>query len=94
LESVGEGTKRANETAESLTKIVANIADMSDMIKKIYDSSIEQREAVGQATIGLQQISVVVQSNSATSEESAAASQELNSQAETLQHMIAEFKTK
>jgi len=35
-----------------------------------------------------------VQQNSATSEESAASSQELNSQAETLQQMITFFKTK
>jgi methyl-accepting chemotaxis protein len=67
---------------------------MSEMIGKIYDLSVKQSESVYSANKGVAQISQVVQSNSATSEESAASAQELNSQAETLQQMISEFKTK
>ena len=41
---------------------------------------------------GLGQISSVVQNNSAVSEETAAAAEELNSQAELLQQLVAYFK--
>jgi len=43
-------------------------------------------------SVGLSQISQVVQSNSAVSEETAAASEELNSQAELLQNLVSYFK--
>jgi len=43
--------------------------------------------------LGVDQISSVVQTNSATSEESAASSEELNSQAQLLKDMIRKFKT-
>jgi methyl-accepting chemotaxis protein len=42
--------------------------------------------------MGIMQISQVVQSNSATSEETAAAAEELTSQAELLQQLVAYFK--
>ena len=41
---------------------------------------------------GIEQINDVVQTNSATSEECAAASQEMSSEAESLQGMIQKFK--
>ena len=42
-------------------------------------------------SIGIDQISSVVQTNSATSEESAAASEELSAQAETMNVLIGKF---
>ena len=44
--------------------------------------------------MGLDQVSQVVQSNSATAEESAAASQELSGQAEILKEMVGAFNLK
>ena len=43
---------------------------------------------------GILQVSDVVQTNSATSEESAAASEELSSQAELLREQVSQFKLK
>ncbi|MPM98668.1 hypothetical protein SDC9_145856 [bioreactor metagenome] len=45
-------------------------------------------------TLGLEQISQVVQTNSATSEESAAASEELSGQAQILKSLIDDFNLK
>ena len=42
--------------------------------------------------LGVGQVAQVVQSNSATAEESAAASEELSSQAEMLKEMVSKFK--
>jgi methyl-accepting chemotaxis protein len=45
-----------------------------------------------QISIGLTEVSGIVQSNSAVSEQTAAASEELNSQAELLQQLVSYFK--
>ena len=63
-----------------------------ETISKIQNASTEQAEAINQITIGLEQVSAVVQTNSATSEESAAASEELSGQAQMLREEISQFK--
>ena len=47
---------------------------------------------MGQLTVGMEQISSVVQTNSATAEESAAASEELSGQAVILDDLGAKFR--
>ena len=49
-------------------------------------------EEMLEATEGFNQISEVVQNNSATAEESAAASEELSSQATLLRNLVARFQ--
>ncbi|MEG0878813.1 MAG: methyl-accepting chemotaxis protein, partial [Oscillospiraceae bacterium] len=50
--------------------------------------------SIAQVTMGVDQISAVVQTNSATAEESAAASEELSGQAEMLKELVKKFKLK
>lgn len=57
-----------------------------------YDE--EQATAVTQLKGGIEQISAVVQTNSATSEQSASASEELSGQAQMLKQIIGNFKLK
>ena len=52
----------------------------------------DQAEAMKQAELGVNQISEVVQSNSATAEESSATSEELSAQATTMDSLISKFK--
>jgi methyl-accepting chemotaxis protein len=89
---VESGSSIAETTSKSLNTIVVNAAEVSQIIKNIASASSEQAEAIAQVSLGLDQISKVVQSNSAVSEETAAASQELSSQAEILQQLVAYFK--
>jgi methyl-accepting chemotaxis protein len=89
---VESGSIIAETTSKSLNTIVVNAAEVSQIIKNIASASSEQAEAIAQVSLGLDQISKVVQSNSAVSEETAAASQELSSQAEILQQLVAYFK--
>ncbi len=94
VQKVQEGTVTANETAGALQKIVQNITEISTIISEITNSTDKQTEAFLRIKVGVDQISNVVQSNSATSLESAAAAEELSSQSETLREMIKSFKMK
>ncbi len=62
------------------------------MMDSIARASREQADAITQITVGIDQISSVVQTNSATSEESAAASEELSSQAQIMKDLVRKFK--
>lgn len=60
----------------------------------IFQDSTEQVTSINQVTQGIDQISSVVQTNSATAEERAAASEELSGQARMLKNLVAKFRLK
>ena len=90
--SVDAGSEIAEATSLKLDEIVDNAQKVLDIVSAISIASREQAEAVSQVSIGLSQISHVIQANSAVSQETAATSEELNSQAEILQDLVAHFK--
>ncbi|MCL2388104.1 MAG: methyl-accepting chemotaxis protein [Defluviitaleaceae bacterium] len=92
LDTVEIGSEIAKSTATALDTIVSNAGNVRAKIGEITASTTDQENAISQAVQGLFQISQVVQSNSASSEETAAAAQELTSQAEVLQQMVSFFK--
>ena len=91
LQAVFDGSKLAEETAKSLKSSSEKSLQVSGVIEKIDKASSVQAEAISQITQGLEQVSAVVQVNSATSEESAAASEELSGQAEMLHQEVKRF---
>ncbi len=91
ISKINDGTETAKLTADSLRKIVDDTNAVSSIIDEIYQETANQTESIAQITVGINQISEVVQMNSSTSEESAAAAQELNSQSEVLANMVANF---
>ncbi|WMJ87670.1 methyl-accepting chemotaxis protein [Anaerocolumna sp. MB42-C2] len=94
IKKVEIGTKIANETADALTKIVADVTKAASLVGDIAVASNEQALGIEQINQGIMQISEVIQTNSATSEESASASEELSSQALLLREMVGNFKLK
>ncbi|MGI6727474.1 MAG: methyl-accepting chemotaxis protein [Anaerovoracaceae bacterium] len=94
IDKVQAGTKLANETAEALNEIVEGIEKAADLVKNIAYASNEQASGIAQINVGIEQVSQVIQSNSATAEQSAAASEELLSQAELLKEMVSGLKLK
>lgn len=90
--AVEEGTKLANSTAESLLLVVDNAKVVREAVDEIAVASDTQAEATAQITLGINQIAGVVENNSATSEESAAASQELSTQADSLKDLVGKFR--
>lgn len=92
ISAVDKGTKLADETAESMNKVVANAQLVVDQISMISEASSMQADALLQVNTGLDQISSVVQTNSATAQQNAAASEELSGQADLLQQLLSDFK--
>ncbi len=92
VQAVGKGTEIARTAAVSLEQIVSMSETSATLIQAISDASAEQAGAITHVSQGLEQISCVVQTNSATSEESATASRELSGQAQILKRLIAQFK--
>lgn len=94
LQAVENGTKIADETAQSLNQVVEGVQNVTVTIDRISSAAREQASAITQVTTGVDQISSVVQTNSATAEESAAASEELSGQASMLKELLGNFNLK
>lgn len=92
LLAVDEGMQLANSTAESLLAVVDHVKVVNSSMSEIAEASDNQALAVSQITEGINQIAGVIESNSATSEESAASSQELSSQADMLKELVGRFQ--
>ena len=92
IEKASLGARIAHDTAESLSEIVSGINDSSLLVGEIARSSEEQSLSIDQINTGIDQVAQVVQHNSATAQEEAAASQVMNSQSATLQDLIGQFK--
>ena len=92
MEKVELGSQIAGETAASLNEIVAGINESSGLITEIAKLSEEQSLSITQINTGIDRVAQVVQLNSATAEESAAASEEMSGQSDVLLQLIAQFK--
>ncbi len=92
LHMVATGSKLTDLTQDSLQQVVSGAGRVTEEIKVISEASQEQETAIGRIKESITQISTVIQSNSATSEESAAASQQLAGQAQVLKGLIGKFK--
>lgn len=92
IRKVEIGSKLAVETAAALEEILASVENIAALVSNIATASVNQAGSVGQVNAGITQIADVVQTNSATSEECAAASAELSSLAGQLQHAVGKYK--
>lgn len=92
IDAVSKGSRIADETAESMKKVKEKTAATGELIVMIADASAEQTEAIGEITSGIEQISQVVQMNSATAEETAASCEELNGQSRLLKDQVSRFR--
>ncbi len=91
---VNNGSKIAELTSTALRTIVQDTTQVSDIISNISAISKTQTDSIRNVSDGLEQIAQVVQRNSATSEEAAAASEELAGQSDTLKQIMGLFTVK
>ena len=94
IEAVEKGAKITEETAESLNSVSKSTEEVNTLIEKISSASSKDLEGITSLNQGLQQISSVVQANSATAEQSAAASEELTGQANKMNELVERFQLK
>ncbi len=92
INSVKEGSNIVQRVSESLLTTNERAGLVVETVAQITKSAEEESKAIAQVTEGIDQISSVVQTNSATSEQSAAASEELSSQAALMKELLARFK--
>lgn len=92
VKAVEKGMVIAGETAKQLENVVTGSKVITEEVNKVAAALEAQEEAFSQINAGVEQINDVVQTNSATSQECAAASQEMSSQAGTLEGLIRKFK--
>lgn len=88
INKVDSGSKIADDTAKALEAITNVVQQSEVIINGIAESSNYQATAVAQIEQAISQVSQVVQTNSATSEECAAASEELSNQASRMREML------
>ena len=92
VDSMDEGVQAAQDTADSLVKVVVHAEEMNRLIDGIADYTRQQDANTTEITRGIEQISTVVQTNVSTAEASAAASEELAGQAAMLRELVGKFR--
>ena len=92
LDAVEKGMIIADETAQQFEAVMASAQQVMGEVNKIADDLEAQTESFTRINADVDHINDIVQTNSATSEECAAASQEMSGQATMLEGLIAQFK--
>ena len=92
VKAVEKGMVIAGQTAAQLEEVAENSKLITTEVTNIAETLETQTTEIKQINEGIEHINDVVQTNSATSEECAAASQEMSSEAESLREMIRKFK--
>lgn len=86
-----DGLVIGQDMKQSLLNMIGGIDATTESVNKITSESISQLKTIEQLNIGLEQVSCVVQNNTAMSEESASSSQEISLQAEKLRSMVSHY---
>lgn len=92
LHAVHVGRDAAEKVSASLEQTGQTASGVTSMMSMVVQAVDSQTTAISQVTEGIDQISGVVQTNSASSEECASASEELSTQANVLQKLLGSFR--
>lgn len=92
LTEIENGNIMVEYTMESIGTALSNMESFAGAAAGAAEASQEQADMLKQIQVRIDQISTVVQSNSASAEETSAISQELSAQAIGLEEMIAKFE--
>jgi len=88
IASVAEGSQAVGQVTESLERTSQLAGNVSVQMNVVVEAVENQTAALAQVTEGIDQISSVVQTNRATAQESAAASEELAAEANSLKQLV------
>ena len=94
ISSMDEGVLAADDTDHSMLGAVKLSEKMGALIDDIAGNTKQQAVMASEISHSIDQIAIVVQGNVDTAESSAAASEELSSQAATLRELVSRFQLK
>lgn len=94
VSAAAKGLEIVDAVSGSLEKTLELVSQSNNDIATITSVVDDEAESIKQVTIGIEQISTVTQTNSASSEEAAAVSSELFSESRLLQEQLEKFKLK
>ena len=83
-----QGVSASAEVAAIQDRILESVRKLAQLIGEVSAASEEQSKGIGQITTAVEQMDKVTQSNAASAEESASASEELYAQAKELGDMV------
>ena len=86
-----QGVEINRKVTETLNEIVTKARQVDELAAEVAGASREQTQGIVQINVAVGQMDKVTQSNAASAEESAAAAQELNAQAEAMKNSVAEL---
>jgi methyl-accepting chemotaxis protein len=86
-----QGVEISNKVATALNEIVIKVRQVDELVAEVAGASREQTQGITQINTAVGQMDQVTQSNAASAEESAAASEELNAQAVTMKESVEEL---
>jgi methyl-accepting chemotaxis protein len=92
IQEVENGMSLTQHIAEQQEHVASDAQTIVDEVNQIAETLNAQNESFSQLNVGISQINDVIQTNSATSEECAASSQEMSDQANTLGELIHKFR--
>jgi methyl-accepting chemotaxis protein len=94
IQKTADGTEIANQTAAALDQMATDVSQAVALVAGIATASNEQATSITQINQGIDQVAAVTQNTTATSQESASASEALLGQAEELQQLVGRFRLK
>ena len=92
IQSAKTGSESTDLAVSAMRDINSCIQSIKTLMDEIAAASVQQSEMISLVETGIKEISVVVQSNSAAAEKSAAVSRELSQQARALNGLISRFR--
>ena len=92
IQDAKTGTESTDMAVSAVQDIDRCIQSIKALMDEIAAASVQQSEMISLVENGIQEISSVVQDNSAAAEKSAAVSKELSQQARTLNSLISRFR--
>lgn len=92
IEDVKTGTESTQDAVSAMQVIHDCIQSIKALMDEIAAASVQQSEMIASVEKGIKEISGVVQTNSAAAEKSAAVSEELSTQAKTLNSLLGQFR--
>lgn len=94
IQEVEQGNEITARTTDAIESIIRGIATLEESTDEISTLTVSQANAMKQMEAGVEQISEVIQNNSAAAEETSATSEELSAQTENLEQLVGQFTLK